>query len=348
MTSRLTDSFLRDIWYFALPSKCLKAGSLTSLMLLGEPVVLGRKSDNKIFALRDFCPHRGIPLSDGRIVKDEIECCYHGWRFNSAGVCTFIPSLVDGQKMNLSNIKVLEYPVRESAGCIWIFIPKNLSDFTINIPAPNLSKIPGKPVISEKIEFPCNADHAVIGLMDPAHGPFVHTSWWWRSKKSIHEKRKRFGPSEYGFCMLRHEPSRNSAAYKILGKNITTEIVFRLPGIRIEYIETARNSVVGLTAVTPCSANLTVVHHLVYWTIPWLTLIKPALKPYLRKFLKQDRDIVSKQQRGLQYEPNLLLINDSDAQAKWYYRLKKAYTNSIELEIPFENPIKETTLRWRS
>ena len=72
MTSRLTDSFLRDIWYFALPSKCLKAGSLTSLMLLGEPVVLGRKSDNKIFALRDFCPHRVIPLSDGRIVKDEI------------------------------------------------------------------------------------------------------------------------------------------------------------------------------------------------------------------------------------------------------------------------------------
>ena len=31
-------------------------------------------------------------------------------------------------------------------------------------------------------ELPCSVDHGIIGLMDPAHGPFVHQAWWWRSR----------------------------------------------------------------------------------------------------------------------------------------------------------------------
>jgi phenylpropionate dioxygenase-like ring-hydroxylating dioxygenase large terminal subunit len=26
-------------------------------------------------------------------------------------------------------------------------------------------------------------DHAVVGLMDPTHAPFVHQAWWARSAK---------------------------------------------------------------------------------------------------------------------------------------------------------------------
>ena len=64
-------------------------------------------------------------------------------------------------------------------------------------------------------ELPCNVDHGIIGLMDPAHGPFVHQSWWWRSEGSIHAKEKQFEPlddSEHGgrnagFRMAAHAPS---------------------------------------------------------------------------------------------------------------------------------------------
>jgi hypothetical protein len=68
----------------------------------------------------------------------------------------------------------------------------------------------------------------------------------------------------------------------------------------------------------------------------------------MRKFLRQDRDIIVKQQRGLRHDPSLLLINDADVQAKWYFRLKKAHAKSLESGMPFENPVRETTLRWRS
>ncbi len=81
-------------------------------------------------------------------------------------------------------------------------------------------------------ELPCNVDHGIIGLMDPAHGPFVHQAWWWRSRASIHEKTKHFEPIPEGFRMSAHAPSGNSAPYKLLGvygEPITTTIDFVLP-----------------------------------------------------------------------------------------------------------------------
>jgi phenylpropionate dioxygenase-like ring-hydroxylating dioxygenase large terminal subunit len=348
MNEPLSDDLLRDIWYFALPSAALKAGSLVARTLLGEPVVFGRGSDGLAFALRDICPHRGIPLSDGRMTGAEVECCYHGWRFAADGVCTAIPSLVAGQDMDVSRIRVQDYPISEAQGCIWIFMPSDAARAIAPPPAPVLAEVADVVKVTEVMEFPCHVDHAVVGLMDPAHGPFVHKSWWWRSRRSIHAKEKRFGPSELGFSMLRHAPSSNSAAYKILGGEMTTEISFRLPGIRVEHVKAGRNALVGLTAVTPITRDRTMVHQLMYWTMPWLTALRPVLRPFVRKFLNQDREIVMKQQKGLAHQPNLLLINDADMQAKWYYRLKKAYSRSVNEGTAFENPVRETTLRWRS
>ena len=43
-------------------------------------------------AFLDVCPHRLIPLSEGRITDNkELQCAYHGWLFESSGKCTAIP-----------------------------------------------------------------------------------------------------------------------------------------------------------------------------------------------------------------------------------------------------------------
>lgn len=40
----------------------------------------------------DICPHRLIPLSEGRITDNkELQCAYHGWCFEASGKCTAIP-----------------------------------------------------------------------------------------------------------------------------------------------------------------------------------------------------------------------------------------------------------------
>src|SRR5271170_6822480 len=88
-----SNPFLRNLWYYALPAVALKPGKMVGKLLLGEPVVFARAVDGSVFALRDVCPHRGMPLSYGRMAGGEVECCYHGWRFDGRGACTCIPSL---------------------------------------------------------------------------------------------------------------------------------------------------------------------------------------------------------------------------------------------------------------
>jgi len=337
---------LREMWYYAAPGTRVRRGRVLAKTLLGEPLIIGRSRDGGVFALRDLCPHRGIPLSCGAFDGEEVECCYHGWRFARDGRCTAIPSLVPDQAFDIGRIRVKSYPAREVQGNIWLYF----GDDPAGAPeVPVLPEIGERgPNLVESVTFPCAIDHAVVGLMDPAHGPFVHRSWWWRGRHTIHEKAKAFAPTPFGFTMLRHAPSRNSNAYKLLAAKPETEITFRLPSVRIEHTSAGRHSVVNLTAVTPLSEAECEVNHAVYWTAPYLAPLKPLLRSFVRAFLRQDRDIVALQAVGLRQRPSLMLIDDADTQAKWYHRLKNEYARARTEGRPFANPVKERVLRFRS
>ena len=338
---------LREAWYYAAPSYRLGVGGMLARTMLGEPVLIGRDRGGAVFALRDICPHRGMPLSFGRCDGGEIECCYHGWRFATDGRCTAIPSLVAGQKFDLASVAVARYPAREVQGNIWVFFGTDPEAAT-GIPLLNDFVESAAPRLVETMRFGAAIDHAVVGLMDPAHGPFVHGAWWWRSRRSAHDKEKAFAPSPWGFTMSRHAPSSNSRAYRILGAAPETEITFRLPSVRIEEIRAGRYRVANLTALTPVDDKTIEINHCTYWTTPWLSVLKPALRPYVRAFLRQDRDIMERQQQGLRAAPTLALVDDADTQARWYYRLKEEYRRARAEGRTFSNPVKPRTLRWRS
>jgi phenylpropionate dioxygenase-like ring-hydroxylating dioxygenase large terminal subunit len=341
---------LRNLWYYALPSTQLKIGKMKAKLLLGEPVLFCRDNNGKAFAIRDICPHRAMPLSYGKFDGKEVECCYHGWRFDRSGACTHIPALVGGEGIEPGKILVRDYQISETQGGIWIYMDDAKHKPTSIPSVPHLPDVDenARPAITEIMRFPCYIDHAVVGLMDPAHGPFVHTSWWWRSRKSIHEKEKPFGPSPLGFTMHRHKPSSNSFAYKILGGAPETEIAFQLPGVRIEHIKAGKHNVVGLTCVTPIKDNETEITHLIYANTTWLRALSPIIRPFVRRFLAQDRDVVVKQQDGLRYEQNLMLIRDADTPARWYQQMKTEFIRAQTEGRAFVNPVKDTVLKWRS
>ncbi len=345
----MTD-ILKNHWYMALPSAKLAKNKMQSLEILGEPILFFRNSQGLVQALRDICPHRGIPLSFGRVVNNMVECHYHGWKFDGSGTCQEIPSLTSDQKLDCTKIKVKIYPVQEFYGGIWIFLGEAGYNQALTPQPPVLPEfsLSAKPQLCEVVEFPCHIDHAVIGLMDPAHGPYVHQSWFWRSSKSAYEKRKKFGPVSYGFQMKRHEPSKNSKAYRLLGGEPTTEITFRLPGTRLEHVQVGKKSFYSLTALMPIDQQRTQVIQMAFWDIPWLSLAKPLVKSFGHTFLGQDLTAVTKQQKGLKYDPSLMLINDADTQAKWYYSLKKEWSAHMEEKREFKNPVPETELAWKS
>ena len=342
--------FLRDLWYFALPARDLKRGKLLHKTLLGEPVVFGRTEGGELFALRDLCPHRGVPLSAGRIVADTVECPYHGWRFGPDGGCKLIPSLVAGQDIDASKIKVRRYHLAERNGLIWIWMPA--PERQAIEPSEGPPELPleadQRPGLVERQLFPCPIDHAVVGLMDPAHGPFVHNVWWWRTPGTIHEKAKKYGPSRRGFTMLAHPPSKNAGLYKLIGGRPVTEIAFELPSLRYEKIDAGRKRVFGFTSCTPLTETETEVTQVFFWNIGWAGLLRPLLQPIARIFLGQDRRVVTLQREGLKHDPRLMLIRDADVPAMWYFRIKKEWISAQAEGRAFVNPVGETTLRWRS
>jgi phenylpropionate dioxygenase-like ring-hydroxylating dioxygenase large terminal subunit len=347
-------TLLRNFWYVALPSAHLKPGQLVNKIMLGETVLVGRHQNGDVFAMRDICPHRGIPLSHGWVEDDSVCCCYHGWKFNSGtGHCSEIPSLTEYDKLDIDRIRVKTFPCREIQGHIWVYIS---SDGLKTIEQDTLPPVPiipdfGKkePQISETFHFACHVDHAVIGLMDPAHGPYVHSSWWWRSgPRQFRVKEKRYEPMPLGFRLFPYDMPVSARPYKLLGDKVSIEIIFELPTVRTEILRGDRHSACLLTVITPIDDKQCEVHQSIYWTIPWMGLFKPILRHLTRTFMGQDRDVVIKQQAGLAFDPSLMLIDDADTQAKWYFRLKQEYERSQAENRPFQNPVEPRVLRWRT
>lgn len=353
-TVRFGQGFLYDIWYFAALSTDLRPGRQKRVEMLGEPVLLGRTRAGAVYALRDICPHRAAPLSAGRLVEvggvEQVECPYHGWRFGTDGVCAAVPSLASEQAMDIGRIRVRRYPVAESQGLVWVWVaadPRAGAEPDQQPPRFD-GVVGGGPKLVDRMEFAAHIDHAVVGLMDPAHGPYVHQQWWWRSRASQHEKAKAFEPREAGFAMVRHAPSSNSRAYRILGGKPATEIVFRLPGLRWEHIQVGRRQVLSLTCLTPITANRTRIVQILWSDHPVFGLLKPFIRAAVRAFLKQDGDMVDLQNEGLRYDAPLLWVDDADRQAKWYQALKKEWMAARRAGRPFHNPVEPATLRWRS
>ncbi len=355
---------LRGFWYRALPSRQLPERRLQKATLLEAPLVMGRDHQGKPFAMHDACPHRGMPLSCGAFDGQQIECSYHGWRFEAhTGQCQLIPSLTADQKMKIDRIYAGSYPCEERDSFIWVFLPEPgpagagfSKAAEPPFPTPEVAKFGGKYETAYlTADMPVSVDHGIIGLMDPAHGPFVHQAWWWRKRESIHEKQKSFEPILNGFRMSAHTPSSNSAPYKLLGfyaggDSVTTTIDFVLPNLRLETIRVGKYWFSSLTTVTPVTRNHCRIDVVACWNIfRWVPFGPSLLKFVFAKFVEQDRRTMELQAEGLKNNPHLMLIDDADRPAKWYFALKAAYLEAKrtgeEMKHPLAGPV---TLKWRS
>jgi phenylpropionate dioxygenase-like ring-hydroxylating dioxygenase large terminal subunit len=350
------EGWLTDCWYFACASKSLEPGRQFRRMILGQPVMLARTESGEPFALRDICPHRLVPLSAGKQVETDgqptIQCPYHGWRYATSGQCVLMPSLVDKEDFDTGKVRVRRYPVHEANGMIFVYVADSPRDETPALPPPafDLGKLKPKFIVVDL--FNAHMDDAVVGLMDPAHVPFVHDQWWWRPPSTgLRLKEKPFEPRTRGWAIARHQPSGNSLAYRMLmGSSVTTEIVFQIPGFRWEIVEAKKARIFTLTCLTPIAPRKTRITQITFWNnAPLLDAALPILIPAAKKFLGQDGRMVNLQNKGMAFHKGPgMWIDDIDVQAKWYLSLKKEWAASRSEGREFANPIEPRTLRWRS
>lgn len=78
---------------------------------VGDEDVVLVSWDGEIFALEDRCSHEDYPLSDGDVANGQIECVYHGARFD----------LRSGEAKCLPAVKpVRVFPVEIREGDVYI------------------------------------------------------------------------------------------------------------------------------------------------------------------------------------------------------------------------------------
>ena len=137
-TSTSTDSKPDDFdwhanWYPVAFEADLDDDAPYTFTLLGEPLVFWKDhtaaaDTNPYRCTADKCPHRLVPLSEGRVnEKGEIECGYHGWTFKGdTGACTNIPQLpAEGTAMDTALASprscVTPYHTQVAQGILWVY-----------------------------------------------------------------------------------------------------------------------------------------------------------------------------------------------------------------------------------
>jgi len=142
-----------------------------AVRLLGEDWVVWRDADGRARAAPDQCPHRGARLSLGRVCAGQLECPYHGWRFEGDGRCAAIPAVPGFQPPASHGLAVR--PLTEFAG-LWWLVPGGDAP----PPAfaaehePRLRKLTVGP-----FDVATSAPRVVENFLDMAHFGFVHEGW---------------------------------------------------------------------------------------------------------------------------------------------------------------------------
>jgi nitrite reductase (NADH) small subunit len=100
-------------------SDWIEVGRVEEIPRLGARVVrtsegdiaVFRNADDEIFALRDRCPHKGGPLSQGIVHGKRVSCPLHDWKINldsgdavapDEGCAARFPVRLDGDVIHLS------------------------------------------------------------------------------------------------------------------------------------------------------------------------------------------------------------------------------------------------------
>ncbi|GAB4372348.1 MAG: aromatic ring-hydroxylating dioxygenase subunit alpha [Elainellaceae cyanobacterium] len=160
---------LRRFWYPTLSIQDLALGP-RPFELLGQKIVLWLNQAGKPVALEDRCPHRSVPLSnDGAVVDGTIRCGYHGWHFNSEGVCTHIPQSPD--LIPSKRCRVASYRCTERYGYIWVCLDEPLADIPY-IPEAFNSEYRLIPEYAET--WKSSAFRVAENALDVSHVSFVH------------------------------------------------------------------------------------------------------------------------------------------------------------------------------
>lgn len=162
--------FPKNAWYVACTPAEIDDKPL-GRRICNEQIVFYRGPDGAVAALEDFCPHRGAPLSLGRVVEGKLVCGYHGLEMGCDGKTIAMP----GQRVR-GFPAIRSYPVVERHGFVWVW-PGDASQA-------DMAKLHPLPWADDPewayggglYHIACDYRLMIDNLMDLTHETYVHAT----------------------------------------------------------------------------------------------------------------------------------------------------------------------------
>ncbi len=168
----------REAWYPVHYVDDLAKTKPNKFTLLAQDLVIwwDRQANCwRVFA--DQCPHRLVPLSEGRIAEDGLlECPYHGWAFQGNGQCDRIPQqIADGNAHQSPRACATSYAAVEQQGLLFVY-PGQADAARVKVPViePLVTEPEGWICLNTFRDLPYDALTLLENVLDSSHLPFTH------------------------------------------------------------------------------------------------------------------------------------------------------------------------------
>ncbi|MGP4024096.1 Rieske 2Fe-2S domain-containing protein [Actinomadura sp. 3N407] len=174
----------RGYWYpVAFSSKI--TGRPTAVTLLGERIMVMRDRGT-VYALKDRCPHRGVPLSHGdQQFPGTVSCVYHGWTFDLRSG-DLVAAITDGPSSPICG-KVTQptFETAERLGMVWIFVGDGEDAHPIDEQLPE-ELVDNPAVVGVRLQRRAGDwRFAVENGYDEGHAKYLHRTSLWRLFKPM-------------------------------------------------------------------------------------------------------------------------------------------------------------------
>jgi len=269
----------------------------------GQPVVLFRSTQG-IAALFDRCPHRLVELSTGKVVGGEIECPYHGWRYDGEGRCTAIP----GHVGEMPHYRVRRYGAIERDGVVFVSSGTPEAE-------PYLHCMQGRDIVVRRVRSSTQSTviDAAENILDATHTHFTHKGLLrgLGSKRHLVRVEVTGGAGWVEACYTGEDRQQGLISRLLEGERARTIGRFRHPGIaELEYW--SKDGLALATTFHLRQADERTVEGIGWLIGPrqgWLGQLKAlAFKPLFNIALQQDRRVLKSASDNARFAPPALPV----------------------------------------
>ncbi|HWP18424.1 MAG TPA: aromatic ring-hydroxylating dioxygenase subunit alpha [Burkholderiaceae bacterium] len=162
--------FLKNAWYVACTPDEID-GKPLGRRVCGEKMVFFRGPEGRVAAVEDYCPHRGAPLSLGRVVDGKLMCGYHGLEMGCDGRTVAMP----GQRVRGFPC-IRSFPAVERHGFVWVWPGDPAEADPAKIPHLFWAESPDWAYGGGLYHIRCDYRLMIDNLMDLTHETYVHAN----------------------------------------------------------------------------------------------------------------------------------------------------------------------------